>query len=136
MSEGRRREFGSHGWGPGEVPDPQDPATRERSVLHWDERALSPHREMLAWWTGLIALRRSLPPPLSDRWEATLVRRPDGALELTRGPVTVVAAHPSASASCPPHQPAALWGALTSATQLAAGSTGVWLAAPPDEDRR
>jgi putative addiction module component (TIGR02574 family) len=27
--------------------------------------------EMLAWWTGLIALRRSLPPPLSDRWEVT-----------------------------------------------------------------
>ena len=141
VSEGRRREFGSHGWGLEEVPDPQDPATRERSVLRWDERALSPHREMLAWWTELIALRRRLMTPpwatqTDERWDARLVRRPDRALELTRGAVTVVAAHPSATTSCPPQEPAALWGARTAPTQLAAGSTGVWLAAPHDEELR
>ena len=34
---GRRREFGRHGWGESEVPDPMDPATYERSKLDWSE---------------------------------------------------------------------------------------------------
>ena len=30
-------EFAAHGWPPGDVPDPQDPATFERSHLDWSE---------------------------------------------------------------------------------------------------
>ena len=37
VSEGRRHEFSSFGWDPRDVPDPQDPATFERSRLDWAE---------------------------------------------------------------------------------------------------
>ncbi len=63
VSEGRRREFARFGWKADEVPDPQDPATFERSKLRWDERERPPHREMLDWYRRLLALRRNLPPP-------------------------------------------------------------------------
>src|SRR5690606_35262673 len=58
---GRREEFGSFGWRPEEVPDPQDPATFTRSKLDWTELDRSPHREVLAWHRELIALRRAVP---------------------------------------------------------------------------
>ncbi|GAA3525331.1 malto-oligosyltrehalose trehalohydrolase [Aeromicrobium flavum] len=67
---GRRREFGRHGWGESEVPDPMDPATVERSTLDWSELAEAAHREMLDVYRALIALRRRHPelsdPSLSD----------------------------------------------------------------------
>ncbi|MZD09457.1 malto-oligosyltrehalose trehalohydrolase [Streptomyces sp. SID5785] len=55
---GRRREFAAHGWSEEEVPDPQDPATRERSCLDRTERDSGEHARMLAWYGRLIALRR------------------------------------------------------------------------------
>ncbi|RLV09929.1 malto-oligosyltrehalose trehalohydrolase [Streptomyces griseocarneus] len=58
VREGRRREFAAHGWAAEEVPDPQDPATRERSCLDWSEPGREPHRQLLAWHRRLIALRR------------------------------------------------------------------------------
>ncbi|MET9925308.1 MULTISPECIES: malto-oligosyltrehalose trehalohydrolase [unclassified Streptomyces] len=61
VRNGRRREFGAHGWAEEEIPDPQDPATRDRSCLDWDEPKREPHARMLAWYRELIALRRSLP---------------------------------------------------------------------------
>ncbi|MET8973938.1 malto-oligosyltrehalose trehalohydrolase [Streptomyces hydrogenans] len=61
VRRGRRREFAAHGWDEGEVPDPQDPATRDRSVLDRAERERDPHRRILAWHRELIALRRTLP---------------------------------------------------------------------------
>ncbi|MFF9339914.1 MULTISPECIES: malto-oligosyltrehalose trehalohydrolase [unclassified Streptomyces] len=61
VRRGRRREFAEHGWDEGEVPDPQDPATRDRSVLDRAERERDPHRRILAWHRELIALRRTLP---------------------------------------------------------------------------
>ena len=60
VSEGRRGEFASFGWR-GDVPDPQDRATFERSKLRWDEVGEPAHREMLDWYRELIALRRKLP---------------------------------------------------------------------------
>jgi len=60
VSEGRRREFAAFGWRPELVPDPQDPATFERSRLRWEEIDEPPHHEMLEWYRGLIALRRRL----------------------------------------------------------------------------
>ena len=62
---GRRREFGRHGWGESEVPDPMDPATVERSTLDWDELPGNGHRKMLETYARLIALRRQH-PELSD----------------------------------------------------------------------
>ncbi|AWB92917.1 malto-oligosyltrehalose trehalohydrolase [Aeromicrobium chenweiae] len=62
---GRRREFGRHGWGESEVPDPMDPATVERSTLDWSEPVSDGHREVLETYRSLIALRREH-PELSD----------------------------------------------------------------------
>nr|MCW2728036.1 treZ [Aeromicrobium sp.] len=62
---GRRREFGRHGWGESEVPDPMDPATFERSKLNWSELEDDDHRDILELHRSLIALRREH-PELSD----------------------------------------------------------------------
>ncbi|MFJ7196491.1 MULTISPECIES: malto-oligosyltrehalose trehalohydrolase [unclassified Streptomyces] len=61
VRSGRRREFAAHGWAAGDVPDPQDPATRNRSCLDWNEPSQEPHARLLAWHRELIALRRALP---------------------------------------------------------------------------
>jgi maltooligosyltrehalose trehalohydrolase len=61
VSEGRRREFASFGWDPADVPDPQDPATFERSKLRWGDLATEPHDTALRWHRDLIALRASMP---------------------------------------------------------------------------
>ncbi|NEB81574.1 malto-oligosyltrehalose trehalohydrolase, partial [Streptomyces sp. SID14478] len=57
VRQGRRREFGAHGWAAEDIPDPQDPATRERSCLDWSERETGHHARVLAWYRELIALR-------------------------------------------------------------------------------
>lgn len=66
-AEGRKREFADHGWDADEIPDPQDPATFERSKLNWDEVDDGDHGRMRAFYQGLIALRRS-EPDLADPW--------------------------------------------------------------------
>ena len=43
------------------MPDPQDPRTFARSVLHHDLRLEDPHRALLRWYHDLIALRKSSP---------------------------------------------------------------------------
>jgi maltooligosyltrehalose trehalohydrolase len=57
---GRRAEFGGHGWAASEVPDPQSRATRDASVLDWDELSSEPHASLLTWYRDLIALRRNV----------------------------------------------------------------------------
>ncbi|WP_223164028.1 malto-oligosyltrehalose trehalohydrolase [Nocardioides mesophilus] len=59
--QGRRAEFGSHGWDELDVPDPQDPETFRRSQLDWSEPARGDHARLLGWYRDLIALRRSTP---------------------------------------------------------------------------
>ncbi|MBO7938487.1 malto-oligosyltrehalose trehalohydrolase [Streptomyces sp. S9] len=70
VRRGRRREFAEHGWAEDEVPDPQDPATRDRSCLDWSEPERAPHARVLAWYRELIALRHAHPdltdPDLTD----------------------------------------------------------------------
>ncbi|WP_073951375.1 malto-oligosyltrehalose trehalohydrolase [Streptomyces kebangsaanensis] len=70
VRQGRRREFAAHGWAAEDVPDPQDPATRDRSCLDWSEPEREPHARVLAWYRRLIALRREQPdltdPDLAD----------------------------------------------------------------------
>jgi maltooligosyltrehalose trehalohydrolase len=57
VRNGRREEFGAHGWDTSEIPDPQDPETWRSSVLDWTEVDQPPHRELLAWYRDLLALR-------------------------------------------------------------------------------
>jgi maltooligosyltrehalose trehalohydrolase len=59
VREGRRSEFASHGWKPGDVPDPQDPSTRDDSVLDWSEPERGEHADVLEWYRRLLALRRT-----------------------------------------------------------------------------
>jgi maltooligosyltrehalose trehalohydrolase len=58
VTEGRRNEFGAHGWASDDVPDPQDEATYRRSQLDWAEPREGAHARMLAWYRDLVALRR------------------------------------------------------------------------------
>ncbi|MDW4906317.1 malto-oligosyltrehalose trehalohydrolase [Streptomyces sp. ADMS] len=103
VRRGRRREFTSHGWAEEDVPDPQDPATRDRSCLDWSEPDREPHARVLSWYRELIALRHAQPdlrdPDLSDikvahdeeaRWIA-----------FRRGDVRVVANLSAKSAAIP-----------------------------------
>ncbi|WP_223199210.1 malto-oligosyltrehalose trehalohydrolase [Solihabitans fulvus] len=88
---GRRREFGEHGWGEAEVPDPMDPATFLRSKLNWAELAEPRHREVHELYRELIALRRSrseLADPRLDRFVVDADEHP--WLVLHRGALRVV----------------------------------------------
>jgi maltooligosyltrehalose trehalohydrolase len=53
VSEGRKREFEDFDWK--EFPDPQDPATFERSRLNWS--LATDDNEMLRWYRALIQIR-------------------------------------------------------------------------------
>jgi maltooligosyltrehalose trehalohydrolase len=75
VREGRRREFAAFGWDPEQVPDPQDPATFERSRLDWGELDEPRHRAMLDWFRELIALRRRLHAPEGVRVDVDDVSR-------------------------------------------------------------
>jgi maltooligosyltrehalose trehalohydrolase len=49
------------GWDPAVVPDPQDPATFERSKLDWSELEEGRHAVLLDVYRRLASLRRTLP---------------------------------------------------------------------------
>jgi maltooligosyltrehalose trehalohydrolase len=91
VSEGRRREFSAFGWKPEDVPDPQDPATFERSVLDWAELDKEPHAALLEWHKALVVLRRRLPALTDGRFDDVHTAWDESAawFTLTRGPVTV-----------------------------------------------
>ena len=59
VAEGRAREFGAFKW-QGEVPNPQDTKTFQRSKLDWRELSEPEHAELLDWHRQLIQLRRSM----------------------------------------------------------------------------
>jgi maltooligosyltrehalose trehalohydrolase len=68
VAAGRVAEFAEHGWPAGDVPDPQDPRTFERSKLDWAElEDGGRHQEMFDFYRKLIALRKAT-PALSDPW--------------------------------------------------------------------
>ncbi|PVU81759.1 malto-oligosyltrehalose trehalohydrolase (plasmid) [Cellulomonas sp. WB94] len=86
VREGRRAEFAGHGQPDAssaaatadqQVPDPQDPATFERSRLDWTETAQPEHARMLAWYRTLIELRRAIPELAAGDLAATAVRFDD-----------------------------------------------------------
>ena len=70
-AEGRKAEFAAHGWDADAIPDPQDPATFERSKLNWDEVPTGEHARLLELYRGLIALRRN-ESDFADPWLADL----------------------------------------------------------------
>lgn len=91
VRNGRRREFAAHGWAAGDIPDPQDPATRLRSCLDWREPDREPHRALLDWHRRLIALRRAEPALTDPAWSYTgLSSGSDGCFSFQRGPLRVI----------------------------------------------
>lgn len=88
VRSGRRREFAAHGWAESEIPDPQDPATRERSCLDWPEE---PDRDALwRWHQRLIAIRRAeLPHGLRLSEVSAAADEQARTLVVRSGPLTV-----------------------------------------------
>jgi maltooligosyltrehalose trehalohydrolase len=133
VSEGRRREFSYFGWRPEDVPDPQDPATFERSRLRWDEIAGPGHADLLAWYRSLIALRRTrlgrATAPLAADDVAVEVDEAEGWLVVRRRAAALaVAVNLGATGRALP-----LGGDLLLASEPGVAPTpdgGVWL--PPD----
>ncbi|MGV9803391.1 malto-oligosyltrehalose trehalohydrolase [Mycobacterium sp. NPDC003449] len=70
-AEGRKAEFAEHGWDADEIPDPQDPATFQRSKLNWAEIGEGEHGRLHRVYRELIALRHT-EPDLADPWLAHL----------------------------------------------------------------
>ncbi|HET9842712.1 MAG TPA: malto-oligosyltrehalose trehalohydrolase, partial [Nocardioides sp.] len=86
-AEGRIKEFERMGWDPADVPDPQDPATFERSKLDWSELSGGRHARLLAIYRSLAELRRAL-PELTDPAFSSLAATADedeGVFTLRRG---------------------------------------------------
>jgi maltooligosyltrehalose trehalohydrolase len=91
VAQGRRSEWAAFGWDPDLVPDPQDPATFERSILTWSELGEPAHSAMLDWYRRLIALRRSRPELQAGELSARAEVAPDGSwLRIERGGLDVV----------------------------------------------
>jgi len=90
VRDGRRREFAAFGWRPDEIPDPQAPATFERSKLRWSEISHPPHLELLDWHRQLIRLRRAEPALTDGRLELVRAQGDEQARWLTvqRGAIT------------------------------------------------
>jgi maltooligosyltrehalose trehalohydrolase len=129
VSEGRRAEFAAFGWAPA-VPDPQDPATFERSRLDWAELGKERHADLLAWYRELIALRRRV-PALTDPRLGRVHTDCDarlGWLVIRRGPVVIAANLGSGTWTYPAARPAV----LLAASGAAAGLTDGGLVLPPD----
>jgi maltooligosyltrehalose trehalohydrolase len=87
-AEGRLAEFAAMGWDPAEVPDPQHPATFERSRLDWSEALQGRHARVLAAYQRLGELRRSM-PALTDPGFGSVSCTADedsGVFTLRRGP--------------------------------------------------
>jgi maltooligosyltrehalose trehalohydrolase len=93
VAQGRRSEFASFGWKAEDVPDPQSPATFERSKLQWKELKRQPHAEMHDWYRSLIRLRRATPDLADGRLDLVRVDADDDAqtLLVERGSITIVA---------------------------------------------
>jgi maltooligosyltrehalose trehalohydrolase len=130
VSQGRRSEFSAFGWAPADVPDPQDPATFERSRLDWAEIHSQRHASLLAWYRRLITLRRQVPALTDPRLDrtATDCDSDAGWLVVRRGPVTV-AANLGAGAWT---FPVAAAGDLLAASDPRVEPAGQGLLLPPD----
>ncbi|WP_066515378.1 malto-oligosyltrehalose trehalohydrolase [Curtobacterium ammoniigenes] len=82
-AKGRIAEFERMGWDPSIVPDPQDPATFERSKLDWDELDAERGSRILAAYRALIALRHGDPSLTDWRYTSNAVDYDEDARWLT-----------------------------------------------------
>lgn len=91
-AEGRIAEFERMGWDPDVVPDPQDPATFQRSKLDWSELEEPRGARMLQVYRDLARLRRELPELTDPAFERNRCTVDEAARVLTvhRGGVVVV----------------------------------------------
>jgi maltooligosyltrehalose trehalohydrolase len=108
VAHGRKAEFASHGWSEDDVPDPQDPATFERSHLDWAEPEGPENASMLRLHQTLIALRHRLPELTDPRLDRVAVTYDEAAHWLTvhRGQLRVVANLSGAAQTVPLDRPA------------------------------
>ncbi|MGP4111253.1 malto-oligosyltrehalose trehalohydrolase [Streptomyces sp. 4N509B] len=129
VTEGRRREFASHGWPAEDVPDPQDPATRDRSCLVWPDEGPEPW--LLGWHRRLLAIRRDRLP--EDLRLSEVSVRHDGAegwLVVCPGPLVVAVCLAEDRAARVPLPPGRL--RLLAATHRCPEPDGSgWLRLPP-----
>jgi maltooligosyltrehalose trehalohydrolase len=137
VSEGRRGEFAAFGWSPAEVPDPQDAATWQRSVLQWDEVGEGPHASLLAWHRYLIRLRAAVPALTDGRLDQVKVAfeeaDPVRWLTVRRGPVVVAVNLGPGRQDVPlPLVGAGTAVALASEEDVALDSSGSFVSLPPD----
>jgi len=82
VRKGRLSEFASFGWK--EIPDPQDPATFERSRVRPEGPKDSTQTALLSWYRALIGLRKSIPAlGAAEEGDALRVWSHDSAQVLT-----------------------------------------------------
>ena len=91
-AEGRIGEFAKMGWDPSVVPDPQDPATFERSKLDWAELSSQRGAQMLSVYRRLAALRRAEPALTDPSFLATACEADEEArsFSMVRGDLQVL----------------------------------------------
>ena len=91
VRQGRRAEFAGHGWAAEDIPDPQDPATREASVLRWAEGSEPAGRAMQQWYRTLIALRHKHFDGPSALADIAFDVDASGVVRMQHGPLLVLA---------------------------------------------
>ena len=91
VTRGRTSEFESFGWAAADVPDPQAVETFERSRLNWGEASREPHATMRAFYSRLIALRKTTPDLTDPSLDHTSVAFDEEKrwLTLQRGTITL-----------------------------------------------
>ncbi len=77
VREGRKQEFKDFDFANDAVPDPQDPATFERSKLNW--QLTQGENPMLDWYTSLLALRKKFIKTCEPTCEVKLI---DGIIHM------------------------------------------------------
>ncbi len=87
------------------MPDPQDPATRDRSCLDWAEPDKPAHAELLEWYRSLIALRRAEPALTEPRLDTVTATAGGRTLRIARGPFRILVNFSDAPARVPLNAP-------------------------------
>lgn len=122
VSEGRVKEFSSHGWEAIygetiEVPDPQDPQTFTSSKLDWSE--VEENREFLDFIKQAISIRKSVPDFASpERSTTRLEKISDRQLILHRNAARLVINLADESLPVPSGNVLATWGTVHEGNEI------------------